>query len=135
MESQGEIYLIADELRSISDLGLQYAVNDYVRERYSRTLSLSARLVAAIEKTTADEVMEEYEGVHVHCGHLAVVTTQRVASRPLLRRLSDTTMLKTLITGYTCKTCRTYLGSSAYLELPRSALSEIARTETLYECA
>ena len=60
MNARDDIYLIADELRSISDLGLHYAENDYDRERYGRALSLSARLVAAIEKRTTDEVLEEY---------------------------------------------------------------------------
>lgn len=66
MDAIDDIYLIADELRSIADLGLHYAQNDYDRERYSRTLSLSARLLAAIEKRPADEVMEEYEGSLPH---------------------------------------------------------------------
>ena len=61
-----EMYLIADELRSIADLGLHYAENDYDRERYGRALSLSARLVAAIEKRTEDDVFEEYEGSLPH---------------------------------------------------------------------
>ena len=66
METTDHIYLIADELRSIADLGLHYAQNDYDRERYSRTLALSARLIAGIEQRPADEVMEEYEGSLPH---------------------------------------------------------------------
>ncbi len=66
MDSEGEIYLVADELRSIADLGLHYAENDYDRERYGRALSLSARLVAALEKRTAGGVMEKYEGSLPH---------------------------------------------------------------------
>ena len=66
MNARDDIYLIADELHSIADLGLHYAENDYDRERYARALSLSARLVAAIEKRTADEVMAEYEGSLPH---------------------------------------------------------------------
>ncbi len=62
MDAAQEIYLIADELRSISDLGLHYSENDYDRERYTRTLSLSARLIAAMEKRTPDDVLKEYEG-------------------------------------------------------------------------
>ena len=62
MDATGEMYLIADELRSIADMGLHYADNDYDRERYRRALSLSARLVAAIEERSADDVMEEYDG-------------------------------------------------------------------------
>ena len=66
MDARDDIYLIADELRSIADLGLHYAENDYDRERYGRALSLSARLVAAIEKRTEDDVFEEYEGSLPH---------------------------------------------------------------------
>ena len=62
----GEMYLVADELRSIADLGLHYADNDYDRERYRRARSLSARLVAAIEKRSADDVIAEYEEGLVH---------------------------------------------------------------------
>ncbi len=66
MDPRDEIYLIADELRSIADMGLHYAQNEYDRERYSRALSLSARLIASIEKRLASDVMEEYEGSLPH---------------------------------------------------------------------
>ncbi len=66
MDPRDEIYLIADELRSIADMGLHYAQNDYDRERYGRALSLSARLVASIQKRLASDVMEEYEGSLPH---------------------------------------------------------------------
>ena len=66
MDALGEMYLIADELRSIADMGLRYTENEYDRGRYERTLSLSARLAAAIERRSADDVMEEYEGSLTH---------------------------------------------------------------------
>ena len=88
MDPTGEMYLIADELRSIADMGLHYAENDYDRERYHRALSLSARLVAAIEKRSADDVMEEYEGSFAHatpyvCAAAAVFRDGRIL---LIRR-------------------------------------------------
>ena len=58
---QDEMYMIADELRSIADSGAHYAENDYDRARYARALSLSARIVAAIEQRSEDDVMAEYE--------------------------------------------------------------------------
>ena len=58
---QDEIYMIADELRSIADSGAHYAENDCDRARYARALSLSARIVAAIEQRSEDDVMAEYE--------------------------------------------------------------------------
>ena len=39
MDTLREMYLIADELRSIADMGLRYAMNDYDRVRYERVLS------------------------------------------------------------------------------------------------
>ena len=66
VDPTGEIYLVADELRSIAELGLHYADNDYDRERYHRARSLSARLVAAIEQRAADDVLAQYEGTLVH---------------------------------------------------------------------
>ena len=66
IDPTGEIYLVADELRSIAELGLHYSDNDYDRERYSRARSLSARLVAALEQRPADDVLAQYEGSLVH---------------------------------------------------------------------
>ena len=66
MDAIGEMYLIADELRSIADLGLHFAQNDYDNDRYRRVRSLSARLVAAIEKRPTSEVLEEYREPFIH---------------------------------------------------------------------
>ena len=62
MDTAGEIYQIADELRSVAHMGSRYAENPYDLERYRRVLSLSARLVAVIEERSLDDVIEEYEG-------------------------------------------------------------------------
>ena len=61
MSFQHELYMIADELRSIANSGTHYAENDYDRARYARVLSLSARIVAAVEQRAEDDVMAEYE--------------------------------------------------------------------------
>ena len=70
MSFQSEVYLIADELRSIANAGAYYAENDYDRERYERALSLSARLVAAIEERPAGDVMAEYKQNLMHVSPL-----------------------------------------------------------------
>ncbi len=62
MDTVGEIYQIADELRSVAHMGSRYAEDPYNLERYRRVLSLSARLIAAIEERSPDDVIEEYEG-------------------------------------------------------------------------
>ena len=62
LDTLREMYLVADELRSIADVGMCYAVNEYDRVRYERLLSLSAQLIASIDKRPVDKVMEEYEG-------------------------------------------------------------------------
>ncbi len=63
MDATGEMHLIADELHSIADLGLHYAQTDYDKTRYGRIRSLSARLVAALEGSTADAILKGWETV------------------------------------------------------------------------
>ena len=62
MDAKDEVYLVADELRAIATLGKRYAENHYDQERYEKVLSLSARLVAAIDQRTVEDVMVEYGG-------------------------------------------------------------------------
>ena len=66
MSFHNDMYMIADELRSIANSGAHYAENDYDRARYARALSLSARIVAALEGRPEDDVMEGYEGNLAH---------------------------------------------------------------------
>ena len=61
MSSTDELYQIADELRAVANLGLRYAENPYDIERYQRVLSSSARLVAALDRRSPDEVLAQYE--------------------------------------------------------------------------
>ena len=84
MSIQDEIYMVADELRSIANEGMRYADNDYDRKRYARLLTIIARLVSSIEKRPEDEVMEEYKQ------NLARVTPAVGAEAAVLR---DGTML------------------------------------------
>ena len=88
MDATEEMYVIADELRSIADLGLHFAESNYDNDRYKRVRSLSARLVAAIENRPADDVMEEYMGPLVRatpfvCAEAAVFQEERIL---LIRR-------------------------------------------------
>lgn len=62
MSLSEEIYKIADELRGIANLGLQYSENAYDTERYEQVLSISARLIAALEQRPENEVLEIYKG-------------------------------------------------------------------------
>ena len=90
MDATGEMYFIADELRSIADMGLHYADNDYDRERYRRALSLSARLVAAIEHRPATDVTAEYEGSLSHATpYVAAEAAVFQGGRILLIRRED----------------------------------------------
>lgn len=56
------VYLAADELRSLADEGLRFTEGSYDRERYERILSVSARLVAALEARAPAEVTAQYYG-------------------------------------------------------------------------
>jgi ADP-ribose pyrophosphatase YjhB (NUDIX family) len=60
MDSSGELYVIADELRAIANLGLAFYKNDYDRQRYEHVLAASGRLVAVLDGRAPDEVMAVY---------------------------------------------------------------------------
>ena len=55
------MYLIADELRAIANLGLRFAESQYDRERSERVLAASARLVAALDRRSPDEVLLQFQ--------------------------------------------------------------------------
>lgn len=76
MSQTEEIYQIADELRGIACLGLHFAGNHYDTERYERVLSLSARMVAAIEQSSPDEVLDLYRN---NLGHISPIAGAEVA--------------------------------------------------------
>ena len=57
-----QIYIVADELRAIANLGAAYNTNEYDQERYRKVLDASARLVAALESRGTAEVLREYRG-------------------------------------------------------------------------
>jgi ADP-ribose pyrophosphatase YjhB (NUDIX family) len=62
ISSTQEMYLIADELRTIANLGLRLAESRYDQERCERVLGASARLVAALDRRVPDEVMAQFKG-------------------------------------------------------------------------
>jgi len=68
MDSHGDLYGIADELRANANLGLAYCTNDYDRERYERILAASARIVASLDGRSVDEVTAVYRD---NLGHLS----------------------------------------------------------------
>ena len=76
-DSPNPLYAIADELRSIANMGLRFTDVAYDRERYERVLALSARLVSAADGRDADDVLETYrdnlDHVGPNCGAEAVV--------------------------------------------------------------
>lgn len=60
------MYLIADELRTIANLGLRLTENQFDHGRYERVLAASARLVAALDKRSPDELLEQFRGDLTH---------------------------------------------------------------------
>src|SRR5258708_10023255 len=56
-----DLYQIADELRAISLLGLRYSANDFDRDRYRRVQAASARIISALDHTSASEVLERFQ--------------------------------------------------------------------------
>ena len=74
-----ELYLIADELRAIGNMGIRFAENSYDTERYERVRAASARIVAAVERRSPDEVLAQYDD------NLGQVTPQTGSSAAVFR--------------------------------------------------
>lgn len=65
MGAREEIQIVADELRSIANLGLLYARREarpHDEERYERVLRLAARLLALADSRDAAEILRAYSG-------------------------------------------------------------------------
>lgn len=60
MQTPQELYQIADELRAIASNGLRNAEIGYDKERYEMVLKASARLIAALESTSFENVYAQY---------------------------------------------------------------------------
>jgi ADP-ribose pyrophosphatase YjhB (NUDIX family) len=61
ISSTQEMYLITDELRAVANLGLMFPESHYDRGRSERVLAASARLVAALDRRSPDEVLHEFK--------------------------------------------------------------------------
>ncbi len=61
---------IADELRGVANLGLQFAKDDYEIERYQKVLAASARIVSALEGVHQNEVLGQYQKNFTHVSPL-----------------------------------------------------------------
>ncbi len=70
MSFQEEIYQIADELRGIASTGLYFSEDPYDRERYERGLSLSARLIGALEGRPSDVILSQFQDTLLHLSPL-----------------------------------------------------------------
>lgn len=85
-----ELYQIADELRAIASLGLHFCENGYDRERYEHVLQTSARLVAALQGGSAEEILADYQGNLQHFSPLSAVEAAVFrAGKVLLIRRQD----------------------------------------------
>jgi ADP-ribose pyrophosphatase YjhB (NUDIX family) len=71
MSSTAELYQIADELRAIASLGLNFVTNRYEVENYRRVLALSARLIAALEQRSPAEIVRQFQDNLQHVSPLA----------------------------------------------------------------
>ncbi len=60
MPTEQKLYLIADQLRVIANLGLEFGKTEYDLERYQKILTLSAELVALAEERPLANVLTEY---------------------------------------------------------------------------
>ena len=62
MSFQNSIYQIADELRAVASLGLQYSEDPHARERYEKVMSSSARLLSLLDERPLEDVLSDYDG-------------------------------------------------------------------------
>lgn len=86
-----DLYQIADELRALASLGLNFTDSGYDRERYERILRLSAHLVAAIENTPAEDIYTQYRDNLAHLSPLLAVEAVVIRDGKILliQRLDD----------------------------------------------
>ena len=61
-----DIYLLADQIRSISNLGLSYSTNHFDTERYEKLLTLSARLYSLCDSTDLSDLDTHFKGDLFH---------------------------------------------------------------------
>ena len=79
MPPNDELYLVADELRAIGNMGIRFAENSYDTERCERVRAASFRIVAAVERRSPDEVLAQYDD------NLGQVTPQTGSNAAVVR--------------------------------------------------
>lgn len=85
-----EAYILADELRSLADEGLEYAANSYDRHRYERVLRCSARLLGGLESRPPETILEELGGdLHTATPQIGVDAMVLNGERLLLIQRTD----------------------------------------------
>jgi ADP-ribose pyrophosphatase YjhB (NUDIX family) len=86
-----ELYAIADELRGVAAQGLKFAETHYDTERYQRILAATGRIIAALERRPAEEVLERLQGNLWHVSPLvgAEAALWRDGKLLLIRRADD----------------------------------------------
>ena len=69
MSSDSEnLYLIADELQAIANLGHHYSKDEHDLDRYHKVRAISARIIATIENRSPDEILEQLQD---NTGHMS----------------------------------------------------------------
>lgn len=75
MSFEDVIYQIADELRGIASAGLTFSKDPYDRERYEKTLALSARLVSEFDHRSSEELLSHFQDTLLHISPLVGAST------------------------------------------------------------
>jgi ADP-ribose pyrophosphatase YjhB (NUDIX family) len=91
MSTIDDLYQLADELRAIASLGLRYTEGGYDRERYEQVLKASARLVAALEHASAEDIYAQYSDSLAHLSPVTCVeaVVMRAGKVLLIQRRDD----------------------------------------------
>jgi 8-oxo-dGTP pyrophosphatase MutT (NUDIX family) len=91
MSTIDDLYQIADELRALASVGLRYTEGGYDRERYEQVLKASARLVAATEQVSPEQIYAQYAGGLEHLSPITCAETvlMREGKVLLIQRRDD----------------------------------------------
>jgi ADP-ribose pyrophosphatase YjhB (NUDIX family) len=75
MSFEEMIYQIADELRGIASAGLTFSKDPYDRERYEKTMALSARLISEFDHRSSEELLSHFQDTLLHISPLVGAST------------------------------------------------------------
>ena len=119
MSFQNEIYQIADELRGIANIGLNFTSDPYDKERYEKILAVSSRMIGAIENRDSNEILKQYQENLAHASpFVGAASVVRQDGKVLLIQRTDNQKWALIPRGISSHPSRGYpsFDSRSYLQ-------------------